>query len=61
MFVLPKFSLKNFSVNTVDERDEMCTAQSRPGNPEYLGIDDYPCEGYQLHYALCMWVPTPRK
>ncbi|XP_075246229.1 uncharacterized protein LOC142339821 [Convolutriloba macropyga] len=37
-----------------DARDEMCTAQSRPGKqPEYLGIDDYECNGTQLHYALC--------
>ncbi|XP_075251507.1 uncharacterized protein LOC142343972 isoform X2 [Convolutriloba macropyga] len=29
-----------------DERDEMCTAQSRPGRqPEFLGIDDYECDG----------------
>ena len=40
--------------NTLDDRDEMCTAQSRPGKqPEYLGVDDYECNGTQLHYAVC--------
>ncbi|XP_075254501.1 uncharacterized protein LOC142345925 [Convolutriloba macropyga] len=40
--------------NALDERDEQCTAQSRPGRqPEYLGIDDYECDGKTLHYILC--------
>ncbi|XP_075244042.1 uncharacterized protein LOC142338256 [Convolutriloba macropyga] len=40
--------------NTLDERDEQCTAQSRPGiQPEYLGIDDYECNGTQLHFVIC--------
>ena len=40
--------------NTLDERDEQCTAQSRPGmQPEYLGIDDYECDGKVLHYVVC--------
>ena len=40
--------------NTLDKRDEMCVAQSRPGKqPEYLGLDDYECNGAQLHYAVC--------
>ena len=40
--------------NTLDARDEKCTAQSRLGKqPEYLGLDDYECNGAQLHYALC--------
>ncbi|XP_075246512.1 uncharacterized protein LOC142340004 [Convolutriloba macropyga] len=45
--------------NTVDRRDEQCTAQSRPGKqPEYLGLDDYECNGAQLHYAMCQSVLT---
>ena len=41
--------------NTLDEQDEQCTAQSRPGmQPEYLGIDDYECNSTTLHYVLCM-------
>ncbi|XP_075259848.1 uncharacterized protein LOC142351598 [Convolutriloba macropyga] len=40
--------------NTLDARDERCTAQSRPGKqPEYVGLDDYECNGTQLHYAIC--------
>ena len=40
--------------NTLDARDEKCTAQSRLGKqPEYLGLDDYECDGAQLHYAIC--------
>ncbi|XP_075256269.1 uncharacterized protein LOC142348703 [Convolutriloba macropyga] len=40
--------------NTLDQRDEMCTAQSRPGKqPEFLGIDDYECNGTTLHYIVC--------
>ncbi|XP_075251979.1 uncharacterized protein LOC142344281 [Convolutriloba macropyga] len=40
--------------NALDERDEQCTAQSRPGKqPEYLGIDDYECAGKVLHYIIC--------
>ena len=40
--------------NALDERDEQCTAQSRPGKqPEYLGIDDYECDGKVLHYNIC--------
>ena len=42
----------------LDARDERCTAQSRLGNqPEYLGIDDYPCKDNQLHYAICQFTP----
>ena len=37
----------------VDERDEDCVAQSYPGIPKYLGLDDYACRGYELHNALC--------
>ena len=40
--------------NALDARDEKCTAQSRLGKqPEYLGLDDYECDGAQLHYAIC--------
>ncbi|XP_075256222.1 uncharacterized protein LOC142348674 isoform X1 [Convolutriloba macropyga] len=40
--------------NALDERDETCTAQSRPGKqPEFLGIDDYECNGTTLHYVVC--------
>ncbi|XP_075244054.1 uncharacterized protein LOC142338266 [Convolutriloba macropyga] len=40
--------------NALDGRDEWCTAQSRPGmQPEYFGLDDYECNGTQLHYAVC--------
>ena len=40
--------------NTLDARDEKCTAQSRLGKqPEYLGLDDYACSGEQLHYTIC--------
>ena len=46
--------------NTVDIRDERCTAQSRPGQqPEYLGIDDYACDEHQLHYTVCQTVLNP--
>ena len=45
-----------------DERDEMCTAQKKPGSPEFLGIDDYPCYGDQLHYAVCIyWQQQPQQ
>ena len=40
--------------NALDERDEICTAQSRPGRqPEFLGLDDYVCDGKVLHFAIC--------
>ena len=40
--------------NALDERDERCTAQSRPGQqPEFEGIDDYECDGRVLHYTMC--------
>ncbi|XP_075265163.1 uncharacterized protein LOC142357408 [Convolutriloba macropyga] len=40
--------------NALDERDERCTAQSRPGRqPEFLGADDYECNGTTLHYTVC--------
>ena len=40
--------------NALDERDEQCTAQSRPGKqPEFLGVDDYECNGATLHYIVC--------
>ena len=43
--------------NTLDHRDEKCTAQSRLGKqPEYLGLDDYECNGAQLHYAVCQLI-----
>ena len=47
--------------NTLDSRDERCTAQSRPGKqPEYLGLDDYGCNGPQLHYAVCQFTSRGR-
>ncbi|XP_063725052.1 uncharacterized protein LOC134853053 [Symsagittifera roscoffensis] len=36
-----------------DERDEQCVAQSYPGNPNHLGLDDFACSRYELHNALC--------
>ena len=40
--------------NTLDQRNEICTAQSRPGKqPKTLGIDDYECSGTTLHYVDC--------
>ena len=43
--------------NTRDARDEQCTAQSRPGRqPKFFGIDDYACEGAQLHFAICQYL-----
>ena len=40
--------------NILDKRDEQCTAQSRPGRqPEFLGLDDYECNGTQLHITIC--------
>ena len=40
--------------NALDWRDEQCTAQSWPGEqPEYLGIDDFECNGIVKHYAIC--------
>ncbi|XP_075256220.1 uncharacterized protein LOC142348672 [Convolutriloba macropyga] len=40
--------------NALDARDELCTAQSRPDRqPEFLGLDDYECEGEVLHFAIC--------
>ena len=38
----------------MDDRDEQCVAQSFPGNIEnHLGLDDYECEGKELHYLIC--------
>ena len=46
--------------NTMDARDEKCTAQSRLGKqPEYLGLDDYESNGHQLHFAVCQSVGIP--
>ncbi|XP_075265598.1 uncharacterized protein LOC142358008 [Convolutriloba macropyga] len=46
--------------NTMDARDEKCTAQSRLGKqPEYLGLDDYECDGHQLHFAVCQSFGIP--
>ena len=41
--------------DATDERDERCTAQKKPGLKKFIGIDDYACEGYQNHYAVCMY------
>ena len=38
-----------------DSSDERCTAQKKPGDPKFLGIDSYPCEGFQLHFAVCIY------
>ncbi|XP_075249960.1 uncharacterized protein LOC142342499 [Convolutriloba macropyga] len=39
----------------LDKRDELCTAQSHPGRPEFLGIDDYSCHEHKLHYGICRY------
>ncbi|XP_075249958.1 uncharacterized protein LOC142342497 [Convolutriloba macropyga] len=39
----------------LDKRDELCTAQSYPGRPEFLGIDDYSCHEHKLHYGICRY------
>ena len=40
--------------DAMDARDEQCTAQSWPGEqPEYLGIDDFECNGIVMHNAIC--------
>ena len=45
---------KNQPGNILDKRDEMCAAQKRlRGMPAFLGLDDYPSTGYQLHYPFC--------
>ena len=41
-------------------QDEICTAQKKPGqSSEFLGIDDYACDGYQNHYMVCQIPAIP--